>query len=102
MPYVMDLHLFLSRGVCFDATKSYTLESMLSSDAHCGTLPRRLLDIEVAAKRVTAMHLYFASVCRHCLFQMSSLRAFHDSTEIESQAQAAANSYKMYNKVRVL
>jgi hypothetical protein len=34
--------------VNFDATKSYSLETMLPSDTHCGTLPRRLLDIEVS------------------------------------------------------
>lgn len=47
MPYVLDLHLFLSRSVQFDDTVSYDLMSMDSSDAHCGIIPRKLLDAEV-------------------------------------------------------
>jgi hypothetical protein len=54
MPYVMDLHLFLSRPVLFNTEHiTYTASSMTPGDVHCGTFPRRVLDAEVCYRSAT-------------------------------------------------
>ena len=80
MPYVMDLHLFLSRPVLFNPEDalSYTIATMSPSDVHCGTFPRRVLDAE-----------------------LESMRTIIASEEMQGLFKSTQNAFKLYSKVRV-
>ena len=80
MPYVMDLHLFLSRPIQFnpDDSVSYTMVTMSPNDVHCGAFPRRVLDSE-----------------------LESMRLILASEELQALHKSATNAFKMYSKVRL-
>ena len=79
MPYVMDLHLFLSRPVQFNADDRlhYTIATMAPTDVHCGCFPRRVLDAE-----------------------LESMRTILASDELQALHKSATNAFKLYVKVR--
>ena len=79
MPYVMDLHLFLSRPILFNVgdSTSLTMTTMTPNDVYCGSFPRRVIDAEV-----------------------ESMRTILASEEIQGLYKSACNAFKMYAKVR--